>query len=121
MKARWTRRAFGALLLALTPALTFAAQKEPAWVSKTEAGSVVQVVMQTGESFDAIWMGRDSDRAVFERLDPDETVSVPVDSVRHVRMLRGRSSANSAGLTGLGVATGFWGSALLLWLMAPFL
>ena len=68
MKAGWIRRAFVALLLALTPALTFAAQKQPAWVSKIEAGSVVQVVMQTGESFDAIWMGRDSDRAARREL-----------------------------------------------------
>ena len=69
MKAGWIRRAFVALLLTLTPALTFAAPKQPAWVWKVEAGSRVQVIMQTGESFDAIWMGRDSNRAVFGRID----------------------------------------------------
>ena len=103
MKAGWIRRAFVALLLTLAPALTFAAPKQPAWVLKVEAGSRVQVVMQTGESFDAIWMGRDSDRAVFERLFPDETVSVPIASVRRIRMLR----QHSAALTVLGLATGY--------------
>jgi hypothetical protein len=103
MKAGCVRRAFVAVLLTLTPALTFAAPKQPAWVSKVEAGSQVQVVMQAGESFDAIWMGRDSDRAVFERLYPDETVSVPIASVRRVRLLR----QHSAELTVVGVATGY--------------
>jgi hypothetical protein len=103
MKSGWIRQALVALLLALTPALTFAAPKLPAWVLKVEAGSRVQVVMQTGESLDAIWMGRDSDRAVFERLYPDETVSVPIASVRRVRLLR----RHSAELTVLGLATGY--------------
>ena len=48
MKAGWIRRAFVALLLTLTPALTFAAPKQPAWVWKVEAGSRVQVVTQKG-------------------------------------------------------------------------
>ena len=119
MKAGWIRRAFVALLLTLTPALTFAAPKQPAWVSKVEAGSRVQVVLQTGESFDAIWMGRDSDRAVFERLYPDETVSVPIASVRRVRMLW----QHSAELTVLGLATGYgmaMVSAVMVLLAAPF-
>jgi hypothetical protein len=124
MKVGWIRRAFVALLLTLTASLTSAAQKQPAWVSKVEAGSVVQVVMQTGESFDATWMGRDSDRAVFERLHPNETVSVPIASVRRVRMLRRRSSVNSAELAALGLATGYFAataSTVLVLLVAMFI
>lgn len=119
MKAGWIRRALVALVLTLTPALTFAAPKQPDWVLKVEAGSPVQVVMQTGESFDAIWMGRDGDRAVFERLYPDETVSVPIASVRRVRMLR----QHSALLTVLGLGTGYFvgmASTALVLLVALF-
>ena len=119
MRTGWIRRAFVAVLLTLTPALTFAAPKQPAWVWKVEAGSRVQVIMQTGESFDAIWMGRDSDRAVFERLYPDETVSVPIASVRRVRLLR----QHSAALAVLGLSTGYLAatvSTVLVLLVAPF-
>jgi hypothetical protein len=56
---------------------------------------------------------------VFERLYPDETVSVPIASVRRVRMLR----QHSAELTVLGLATGYlaaMASTVLVLLAAPF-
>ena len=70
--------------------------------------------MKKGRPFDAIWMGRDGDRAIFERLHPDETLSIRIDAVRRVHM-RGSSSEMSPAIAGrLGVAAGFWAAALLL-------
>jgi len=104
------------LMTALAPDVAFAAQGEPRWLKKTSPAAVVQVTMQTGESFEAIWIGPDGDRAVFERLNPDEIVSVPTRSVHAVRMLRGRSSSNLAASAQLGAATGFFGTTVAIWL-----
>ena len=75
--------------------------------------------MKAGESFDAIWMGPDADRAVFQRLSPDEIFSVPIDSVRGLRAIRGRSATNANAYGALGAAAGFWGAVLLLRFMLP--
>jgi len=99
------------VMMLMTPA-AFAAH-QPEWLT-IPSGSTVQVVMKKGRTFDAIWMGRDGDRAVFERLHPDETLSIRIDAVRRVH-LRGAGSAVSPRAAGrLGVAAGFWGAAFLL-------
>jgi hypothetical protein len=119
MRARWIRKLAAVVMVTLMPDATFAAQGQPRWVMKTDAGSTVNVTMKTGESFDAIWMGPDGDRAVFQRLYPDETFSVPIDSVRGVRTIRGQSVTNVNPYGSLGAAVGFWGALALLQLMLP--
>jgi hypothetical protein len=118
MGARWIRRVAVIVTMAMVPDVLFATQPEPKWLTTTGAAAIVEVTMKTGESFDAIWMGRDGDRAVFERLHPDEIVSVPIESVRAVRMLRGHSASVAYGA--LGVAAGFWGAFLVFkWFFVP--
>jgi hypothetical protein len=119
MGAQWIRRFAAIVMMALMSDLAFAAQRQPRWAVKTDAGSTVTVTMKTGESFDAIWMGRDADRALFQRLNPDEIFSVPIDSVRSVRTIRGRSVTNANPYGALGAAAGFWGAVLLLQFMLP--
>jgi len=119
MKARWIRKLAVVVMVTVMPDVTFAAQRQPRWVKKIDAGSTVNVTMKTGESFEAIWMGRDRDRAVFQRLDPDEAFSVPIDSVRGLRTIRGRSATRANAYGALGAAAGFWGAVLLLQFMLP--
>jgi hypothetical protein len=119
MGAQWIRRFAAIVMMALMSDLAFAAQRQPRWAVKTDAGSTVTVTMKTGESFDAIWMGRDTDRALFQRLHPDEIFSVPIDAVRSVRTIRGRSATNANPYGALGAAAGFWGAVLLLQFMLP--
>jgi hypothetical protein len=119
MSAQLIRRMAVIVVMALLPDVTFAAQGRPGWVTKTGAGSMVQVTMKSGESFEAIWMGRDGDRAVFERLNPDEAISVPIDTVHRVRTLRGRASTNASRYASLGVGVGFWGTVLVLAMLVP--
>jgi len=115
MCARWLKRIAVVVMLAMAPDVAFAGTREPGWVKKTGVGTVVEVTLTTGgTSFEAVWMGRDGDRAVFERLNPDETLSVPIRSVQTVRMVRGRSSSNAQRYASLGVASGFWGPLLVL-------
>jgi hypothetical protein len=114
MGARWIRRVAVIVTLVMSPDVIFAAPREPRWLTKTDAGALVEVTMKTGESFEAIWMGRDGDRAVLERLSPDETVSVAIGSVRTMRMLRGHSPESAQAYGVLGAAAGFWGA---LWVL----
>jgi hypothetical protein len=115
MGARWMKRIAVVAMLAMAPDVVFAGTREPGWVKKTGVGTVVEVTLTTGgTSFEAIWMGRDGDRAVFERLNPDETLSVPIRAVQTLRIVRGRSSSNAPTYASLGVASGFWGSVLVL-------
>jgi hypothetical protein len=100
------------LAMLLMAPVAFAAQ-QPEWLTMP-SGSVVQVVMKKGRPFDAIWMGRDGDRAVFERLHPDETLSIRIDAVRRVNVRGAGSTVSSAATGGLGVAAGFWGAVFLL-------
>jgi hypothetical protein len=115
MRARWIRRVAVIVTLVMTPGVMFAAPREPRWLTKTDAGVIVEVTMKTGESFEAIWMGRDGDRAVLERLNPDETVSVPIGSVRAMRTLKAPSPASAQAYGVLGAAAGFGGA---LWVLA---
>ena len=112
MRTRWTRATALMLAMVLTAPVAFAAQ-QPEWLTMP-SGSVVRVVMKKGRPFDAIWMGRDGDRAVFERLNPDETLSIRIDAVRRVHMRGARSGLNPAAAGRIGIAAGFWGAALLL-------
>jgi len=118
MKARWIRKLAVVVMVTVMPDVTFAAQRQPRWV-KTDAGSTVNVTMKTGESFEAIWMGPDGDRAVYQRLNPDEAFSVPIDSVRDLRTIRGRSATRANAYGALGATAGFWGAVLLLQFMLP--
>ena len=116
MMTGWTRVVALTLAMMLTAPVAFAEQ--PEWLT-LPAGATVQVVMKKGRPFEAIWMGRDGDRAVFERLHPDETLSVRIDAVRRVH-LRGAAPALSSAAAGrLGIAAGFWGAVLLLGLISP--
>jgi hypothetical protein len=87
----------------------FAAPDPPGWETKIEVGSAVRVTMKTEEAFDAIWMGRDGDRAVFERFEPHETIIVPIASVRRVRDRQSHASSNAQAIGALGAVIGFLG------------
>ena len=113
MNARWLKRLSFVIAIAFTADSVFAGQTAPGWTN-IDAGSAVRVTMKNAVVFDAIWMGRDGDRAVFERFDPHETVSVPLEAVRRVKGLGGPSSASAQGFGMLGVAAGFLGAGLLL-------
>jgi hypothetical protein len=113
MNARWLKRLSFVIAIVLMAEVVFAGHTAPGW-TKIDAGSAVRVTMKNAVVFDAIWMGRDGDRAVFERFDPRETVSVPFETVRRVKGLGGPSSASAQGFGLLGAAAGFWGAAVLL-------
>jgi hypothetical protein len=111
MTGRWITRMAAVVAVVLTADAAFAAQNTPGWTTSIQAGSAVRVTMKkTDEAFDAIWMGRDGDRAVFERFDPRETISVPIDSVRRVRMRKGSSSPNAGAMGALGAVAGVFGA-----------
>ena len=111
MDARWIKGRAGALLLVFVAETVLAAPDQgPRSLNKLEAGRAVHVTMKTKEGFDAIWMGRDGDRAIFERLYPDETIAVRPDALLKVKALPRRGAYASAwGLAGrriLRTATG---------------
>jgi hypothetical protein len=114
MMTRWTRAVALTLAMMLTAHVAFA---EPEWLT-IPAGATVQVVMKNGRPFEAIWMGRVGDRAVFERLHSDETLSVRIDAVRRVHLRGAAPALSSADARRLGIAAGFWGPVLLLGLIA---
>jgi hypothetical protein len=105
------------VIVVLTAGAALGAQRVPGWMTDIQAGSAVRVTMKTGEAFDAIWMGPDGERAVFERFDPHETISVSPDLVRRVRTRRGSSSSNTAQMAQLGLAAGVFGAFALIGLM----
>jgi hypothetical protein len=113
MDARWIKRLAGALLLVFAAEAVFAApDKGPRSLEKLEAGRAVHVTMKTHEGFDAIWIGRDGDRAVFERLYPDETIAVRLDALLKVKALpRPGTYASAWGLAGF--AAGFFGPLMI--------
>ena len=92
----------------------FAGQRAPGWTTNIDAGSSVRVTMKNNEAFDAILMGCDGDRAVFERFDPHETISVSLDAVRKVRIRKGASSPNAASMGVLGAVAGVLGALALI-------
>jgi hypothetical protein len=118
MIARWIRRmAAVVVVVVLTAGVATGAQAVTGWMTNIQPGSAVRVTMKTGEAFDAIWMGRDGERAVFERFDPHETISVPQESVRRMRTRRSSPSSNAAYMTQLGIATGVFGVFAIIGLM----
>ena len=118
MDARWMRGLAGALLLVLAAETGFAAPDEgPRSLEKLDAGRAVHVTMKTHEGFDAIWIGRDGDRAIFERLYPDETIAVRLDALLEVKALPRRGAYASAwGLAGF--AAGFFGPLMIIFMSA---
>jgi hypothetical protein len=117
MTGRWITRMAVVVAVVLTADASFAAQHTPGWTTNIQAGSAVRVTMKTDEAFDAIWMGRDGDRAVFERFAPHETISVPLDSVRRVRMRKGSSSSNAGAMGALGAVAGMFGAFAVIGLL----
>ena len=105
MTGRWIRRVAAVAVAVLTANAAFGAQTLPGWMENIEPGSVVSVTMKSGEEFDAIWMGPDGERAVFERVNLPQTISVSHDAVRRVRIRKGPSSSNAAIMLQLGIAT----------------
>jgi len=117
MTGRWITRMAAVLAVVLTADAAFAAGSTPGWTINIQAGSAVRVTMKTDEAFDAIWMGRDGDRAVFERFDPHETISMPIDSVRRVRTRRASTSSNAGAMGALGAVAGVFGAFAVIGLL----
>lgn len=105
MTGRWIRRVTAVAVVVFTANAAFGAQTLPGWMENIEPGSVVRVTMKTGEAFDAIWLGPDGERAVFERAYLHQTISVSPDTVRRVRTQKGESSSNAAIMLQVGFAT----------------
>jgi len=120
MNARWRKPLSLAIAIVLMAGVAFAGQTTPAWTTRIDAGSAVRVMLRNGVEFDAIWMGPDGDRAVFERFDPHETVSVPLDAVRRVKHRAGPSSASAQAFGVLGAVAGFFGAGFVVgWILLP--
>jgi hypothetical protein len=116
MSQRWIARLAAVVAVVLTAETAFAAPKAPGWTD-IQPGSAVRVTMKSDEKFDAIWLGPDGERAVFERFDPHETISVPTGSVRRVRTRKGSSSPNAAAFGAVGAVVGVFGASFLIGLM----
>jgi hypothetical protein len=117
MKVRWRRPFAAALLLMFASQAAFAGPGEgPRSLRKLEPGRAVHVTMKSHEGFNAIWIGRDGDRAIFGRLDPDETIGVRLDALLEVKLLphkREMSRENAAWGT-LGFFAGLFGAMLVM-------
>lgn len=105
MTGRWIARVAAVVALSLSAEAARAGSQSAQWTTSVRPGSEVHVTMSTHETFEAIWMGRDGDRGVFERFDPHETISVPLDSVQQVRVRKApifarRSGRGCAGRSG---------------------
>jgi hypothetical protein len=117
MNGRWMKRIGTAIACVLMADVAFADQGAPGWTTSIEAGSAVRVTMKNDETFDAIWMGRDGDRAVFERFYPHETISTPLDAVRKVRIRKGASSPNAGPMGAAGAVAGVFGALFVIGLL----
>jgi hypothetical protein len=117
MTGRWITRMAAVVAVVLTADAAFAARNTPGWTMNIQAGSAVRVTMKTDEAFDAIWMGRDGDRAVFERFEPHEMISVPLDSVRRVRTRKAAASPNAGAMGALGAVAGVFGAFVVIGLL----
>lgn len=119
MNVRWLKPLSLVIAIVFMADVAFAGQTTPAWTTRIDAGSAVQVTLRNGVVFDAIWMGRDGDRALFERF-PHETVSVALESVRRVKGPGRRSSDTAPAFGVLGAVVGFFGAGFLLgMILAP--
>jgi hypothetical protein len=118
MNTRWMRVLAGCLLLALVAESVFAGPSEgPRSLRAIEPGRLVHVTMTTHEGFDAIWIGRQGDRGIFQRLDPDETIGVRLDALLDVRALRARS-ANMAAWRSVGLLAGLFAVPIVVGIFA---
>jgi hypothetical protein len=109
-----------ALAFALVAEGAFAGPNEGAKsLDRLKAGRLVHVTTKTPPSFDAIWIGRDGDRALFERLHPEQTVAVRVDALLDVHELpRARPNGDAGAWGFLGGVAGFVAS--LFWIRGAF-
>jgi hypothetical protein len=117
MNARWFARVAAVVVLSLTADAASAGQRSAGWTTSVQPGSAVRVTIKPNETFDAIWMGRDGDRGVFERFDPHETISVPLDSVQQVRIRQAPTPPDVAVGGVMGVLVGVWGASTLIRLL----
>jgi hypothetical protein len=118
MTGRWFARVAAVIALSLMVDAASAGQRSAGWTMSVKPGSAVRVTTKRDEAFDAIWIGRDGDRGVFERFDPHETISVPLDSVQQVRIRKAPMSPEVAVGGVLGILVGVWGASTairLLW------
>jgi len=115
MEVRCRKPFAAALMLVFASQAAFAAPGEgPRSLRKLEPGRAVHVTMKTHEGFNAIWIGRDGDRAIFERFDPDETIGVRLNALLEVKPLpqsREMSRENAAWGT-LGFFAGLFGAMI---------
>jgi hypothetical protein len=90
----------------------------PVALDRLPAGRLVHVTTRTPDSFDAIWIGRDGDRALLlERRDPGRAIAVRIDALLDVRALPEGGKKSNAGNWGfLGGVAGF--AAALFWMRA---
>jgi hypothetical protein len=118
MTGRWFASMAAVVALSLAADAAFAGPHSAQWTMSVQPGSAVRVSIKTDQAFDAIWIGRDGDRGVFERFDPHETISLPLDSVQQVRIRKAPMSPEVAVGGVLGVLVGVWGASTairLLW------
>jgi hypothetical protein len=117
MTGRWFARVATVIALSLMVDAASAGQRFAEWTMSVQPGSAVRVTTTRDETFDAIWIGRDGDRGVFERFDPHETISIPLDSVQQVRIRQAPMRPDLAVGGVLGVLVGVWGASALIRLL----
>lgn len=108
MNINWIKRLAAVLAIVCAAQTAFAS---PPAVAKSirhlEPGRVVHVLMKTSPGFSAIWIGRDGDRAIFQRLDSNEAVAVRMDAMLEVQA---QHESHAAAFASLGFAAGFFGT-----------
>ena len=81
---------------------------------RLKPGALVHVMPKTAPGFDAIFITRDGDRVLFELMNPDESIAMPVDALLEVRPVRPSQSASAGRWELIGGVAGFFASILLL-------
>jgi hypothetical protein len=114
MTGRWFASMAALVALSLAADAASAGQRSAGWTTSVQPGSAVRVTIKPNETFDAIWMGRDGGRGVFERFDPHETISVPLESVQQVRIRQAPTPPDVAVGGVMGVLVGVWGASALI-------
>ena len=106
MTGRWFASVAAVVALSLSAEAAAGGQQPAGWTMHVRPGSAVRVTIMTKQTFDAIWIGRDGDRGVFERFDPHETFSVPLDALLQVRIRKAPTAPDVAVGGVLGVLVG---------------